>query len=109
MKPMTTPPSTSRIGRAAEASARARAAPARHEEREDDGSIEEGSVAYQGVVRELLDAERARVVALRNDGIIDDAVMQRVQRDLDLEAARLDQSAWRRRVSAPAGARGSSA
>jgi CPA1 family monovalent cation:H+ antiporter len=59
----------------------------------DDGAIEERSVAYQRVMRELLNAERATVVSLRNDGVIDDAVMQRVQRDLDLEAARLDQPA----------------
>jgi CPA1 family monovalent cation:H+ antiporter len=59
---------------------------------DDDGAIEERSVAYQRVMRELLDAERATVVALRNGGIIDDGVMQRVQRDLDLEAARLDQA-----------------
>ena len=56
-----------------------------------DGSIEERSVAYQRVMRELLVAERAALVALRNNGVIDDGVMQRVQRDLDLEAARLDQ------------------
>jgi monovalent cation/hydrogen antiporter len=59
---------------------------------EDDGTIEERSLAYQRVMRELLDAERATVVALRNGGLIDDSVMQRVQRDLDLEAARLDQA-----------------
>ena len=41
-------------------------------------------------MRELLDAERAVLIALRNDRVIDDNVMQRVQRDLDLEAARLD-------------------
>jgi CPA1 family monovalent cation:H+ antiporter len=58
---------------------------------DDDGAIEERSAAYQRVMHELLDAERAAVVALRNDGIIDDRVMQRVQRDLDLESARLDQ------------------
>ena len=58
---------------------------------EDDGAIEERSVAYQRVVRQLLDAERAELVDLRNQGVIDSAVMQRVQRDLDLEAARLDQ------------------
>jgi Na+/H+ antiporter len=57
----------------------------------DDGAIEEQSIAYQRVMRELLDAERAALVALRNSGYIDDAVMHRVQRDLDLEAARLDQ------------------
>jgi monovalent cation/hydrogen antiporter len=56
----------------------------------DDGVIEEQSLAYQRVMRELLDAERAALLALRNDRVIDDNVMQRVQRDLDLEAARLD-------------------
>jgi CPA1 family monovalent cation:H+ antiporter len=59
----------------------------------DDGSIEERSIAYQRVMRELLNAERATVVSLRNQGVIDDGVMQRVQRDLDLEEARLDQPA----------------
>jgi monovalent cation/hydrogen antiporter len=57
----------------------------------DDGAIEQQSVAYQRVMRELLDAERSELVSLRNQGVIDDNVMQRVQRDLDLEAARLDQ------------------
>src|SRR5438094_842725 len=57
----------------------------------DDGAIEQQSVAYQRVMRTLLDAERAELVSLRNQGLIDDNVMQRVQRDLDLEAARLDQ------------------
>ncbi|MGB2952993.1 MAG: Na+/H+ antiporter [Gaiellaceae bacterium] len=57
----------------------------------DDGAIEERSVAYQRVMRQLLDAEQAALLALRNDGVINDTVMQRVQRDLDLEAARLDQ------------------
>jgi Na+/H+ antiporter len=58
---------------------------------EDDGAIEERSIAYQRVMRELLDAERAALLSLRNNGVINDTVMQRVQRDLDLEAARLDQ------------------
>ena len=57
---------------------------------DDDGAIEEQSTAYQRVMRELLDAERAALIALRNDRIIDDNVMHRVQRDLDLETARLD-------------------
>jgi CPA1 family monovalent cation:H+ antiporter len=57
----------------------------------DDGAIEERSAAYQRVMRELLAAEHAALVALRNNGVIDDSVLQRVQRDLDLEAARLDQ------------------
>ena len=56
----------------------------------DDGAIEERSVAYQRVVRELIAAEQAELLTLRNNRVIDDNVMQRVQRDLDLEAARLD-------------------
>jgi CPA1 family monovalent cation:H+ antiporter len=58
---------------------------------DNDGAIEEQSAAYQRVMRQLLDAENAALLGLRNDGVINDAVMQRVQRDLDLEAARLDQ------------------
>jgi monovalent cation/hydrogen antiporter len=57
---------------------------------EDDGAIEEQSQAYQRVVRELLAAEQAALLNLRNERIVDDNVVQRVQRDLDLEAARLD-------------------
>ena len=57
---------------------------------EDDGAIEEQSRAYQRVMRELLAAEQAALLALRNERIVDDNVVQRVQRDLDLEAARLD-------------------
>jgi len=56
----------------------------------DDGAIEEQSQAYQRVVRELLAAEQAALLHLRNERIVDDNVVQRVQRDLDLEAARLD-------------------
>jgi len=57
---------------------------------EDDGAIEEQSQAYQRLLHELLNAERAAVVALRREGRINDDVMQRVTRDLDLEDARLD-------------------
>ena len=56
----------------------------------DDGGIEERSLAYQRVRRELLDAERNALHALRNEGKISDEVMQRVERDLDLEDSRLD-------------------
>jgi monovalent cation/hydrogen antiporter len=54
------------------------------------GEVEERSARYQRVRRELLDAERGAVVALRNSGLINDDVMNRVQRDIDLEASRLD-------------------
>ncbi|HEX7255666.1 MAG TPA: Na+/H+ antiporter [Gaiellaceae bacterium] len=57
---------------------------------ESDGAIEDRSVNYQRLRRELLDAELAAVRRLRREGLIDDEVMRRVQRDLDLEDARLD-------------------
>jgi monovalent cation/hydrogen antiporter len=56
----------------------------------DDGVIEERSLAYQRLRRELLDAERGAVLVLRNEGRISEDVMQRVTRDLDLEDSRLD-------------------
>jgi len=56
----------------------------------DDDGIEAQSQDYQRLRRELLDAERMAVVALRNEGKISEDVMQRVTRDLDLEDSRLD-------------------
>jgi CPA1 family monovalent cation:H+ antiporter len=56
----------------------------------DDGMIEERSVAFQRLRRELLDAERAAVIALRNEGEISEEVARAVARDLDLEESRLD-------------------
>jgi monovalent cation/hydrogen antiporter len=57
---------------------------------EDDGAIESQSQDYQRLRRELLDAERRAVVDLRRQGRINDDVMNLVQRDFDLEDARLD-------------------
>jgi Na+/H+ antiporter len=62
---------------------------ARFDER-DDGDLDERSAAYQRLRRELLNAERQAVVELRRAGRIDDAVMHRIDRDLDLEDARLE-------------------
>jgi monovalent cation/hydrogen antiporter len=56
----------------------------------DDGTIERRSQDYQRLRRELLNAERGAVVELRRQGRISDEIMNRVQRDLDLEDARLD-------------------
>jgi monovalent cation/hydrogen antiporter len=56
----------------------------------DDGAIEEQSQAYQRLRREVLNAERDAIVELRRLGRINDEAMNRVQRDLDLEDARLD-------------------
>jgi Na+/H+ antiporter len=55
-----------------------------------DGSVEERSLAYQRLRRELLDAERRAVEDLRRQRRIDDDVARRVVRDLDLEDARLE-------------------
>ncbi|HVC87628.1 MAG TPA: Na+/H+ antiporter [Gaiellaceae bacterium] len=56
----------------------------------DDAGTEERSQAFQRLRRELLDAERGAVLALRNEGVITEEVMHRVQRDIDLEDSRLD-------------------
>jgi Na+/H+ antiporter len=58
-----------------------------------DGKIEKRSLKYQRLRRELIDAERHAVVELRNTGEISDEVMRHVERDLDLEASRLDTQA----------------
>ena len=57
---------------------------------ETDGAIEDQSVSYQRLLRELLDAEREAVLDLQRSGRIDDQVLRRVVRDLDLEEARLN-------------------
>ncbi|MDX6503540.1 MAG: monovalent cation/hydrogen antiporter [Gaiellaceae bacterium] len=56
----------------------------------DDGAIEQRSLSYQRLLRELIDAERQSVFDLRRDGKISDETMRRVERDLDLEDTRLD-------------------
>jgi monovalent cation/hydrogen antiporter len=57
---------------------------------DDDGAIEQRSTDYQRLLRELIAAERVAVRALRRDRRISDDVMRRVERDLDLEEARLE-------------------
>ena len=42
--------------------------------------------------QEMLSAERAMVIRLRNQGTIGDEVMHRIERDLDLEEVRLASS-----------------
>src|SRR6266545_3838906 len=58
--------------------------------RDDDGAIEEQSLSYQRLRRELLEAERSAIVDLRRRGVINSDVERRLHRDLDLEDARLD-------------------
>ena len=56
---------------------------------EDDG-VEDRSLAYQRLVRELLEAQRQAIVRLRNQGVISNDVMHRIERELDLEDTRLE-------------------
>jgi CPA1 family monovalent cation:H+ antiporter len=56
----------------------------------DDGALEQQSLSYQRLRREALDAERSAVYDLRNRGMINDEVMNRVVRDFDLEDTRLE-------------------
>ncbi|HWI22243.1 MAG TPA: Na+/H+ antiporter [Baekduia sp.] len=57
---------------------------------EDDGAIEERSRGFQRLRREVLEAERGEIIRLRNSGVITDEIMRRLERDLDLEDARLE-------------------
>jgi Na+/H+ antiporter len=56
----------------------------------EDAGYQERSLAYQRLVRELLDAQRHAIVRLRNQGVISNDVMHRIERDLDLEDTRLE-------------------
>jgi CPA1 family monovalent cation:H+ antiporter len=56
----------------------------------EDVGYEERSLAFQRIVRELLEAQRGAIVRLRNEGAISNDVMHRVERDLDLEDSRLE-------------------
>jgi Na+/H+ antiporter len=53
-------------------------------------SLEDRSRAYQTMVREVIEAQRRAIVALRNAGEISNEVMHRLERELDLEDQRLE-------------------
>ncbi|PYO13920.1 MAG: Na+/H+ antiporter [Gemmatimonadetes bacterium] len=55
-----------------------------------DGGEETISAADRRLVQELLTVERRELIRLRDEGAISDAVMRRVQRDLDLEELLLE-------------------
>ena len=57
---------------------------------EVDDDLDERSHAYQRMVREVLDAQRRRVIELRNGGAISDDVLHVLERELDLEDQRLE-------------------
>ena len=56
----------------------------------DEDRIEEHSAVYHRLLRELLRAQRRYLIELRNEGVIGDEAMHRIERDLDLEESRLE-------------------
>jgi monovalent cation/hydrogen antiporter len=60
------------------------------EDGDDDGDLDERSHSYQRLVREVLDAQRRRVIELRDEGTISDDILHALERELDLEDQRLE-------------------
>lgn len=56
----------------------------------DDEDYEDRSTSFQRFQHEVLAAERRELLRLRNEGLINDEVLRRVERDLDLEETRLE-------------------
>ena len=61
----------------------------------DDGDgksamYEERSESFQRLTRELLEAQRSVLIAMRDDGAINDDVLRTLERELDLEDSRLE-------------------
>ena len=65
---------------------------ARFSEDGDEESVayEERSVSYQRLTRELIEAQRATVIRMRDGGEINDDVLRVIERELDLEDSRLE-------------------
>ena len=57
---------------------------------DDEDGIEDRSIAYQRLMRELYVVQRQALVELRNSGAISNDVMHRLERELDLEESRLE-------------------
>jgi monovalent cation/hydrogen antiporter len=57
---------------------------------EDEDGIVDRSLAYQRLTREVIEAQRAALLQLRNERVISSEVMRRIERDLDLEETRLE-------------------
>ena len=55
-----------------------------------DPAVDDEWFEHQEIFRAVIDAERAAVLALHDDGAITDDVLYRVQRDLDLAEVRME-------------------
>jgi CPA1 family monovalent cation:H+ antiporter len=62
---------------------------AQYQGTEDGVNQEQKASVYQRLKIELISAERHAIIELRNQGVINDEVMRKIQRDLDLEELRL--------------------
>jgi CPA1 family monovalent cation:H+ antiporter len=56
----------------------------------EDENLDERSHDYQRLVHEVIGAQRRRVIGLRDEGAISDEVLYALERELDLEEARLE-------------------
>jgi CPA1 family monovalent cation:H+ antiporter len=63
---------------------------ARAGDNDDGDDYERRSLKYQKIVRSVIAAQREAVVQLRNEGVISNDVMHRIERELDLEDERLE-------------------
>jgi hypothetical protein len=61
----------------------------RCEDDEDDRSGEIATPHYRRLQQEALNVERQTIIRLRNERVINDDALRRIQRDLDLAEARL--------------------
>ncbi len=62
---------------------------AQYQGSEDGVNQEQKATSYQRLKIELISSERHTIIELRNQGVIDDEVMRKIQHDLDLEELRL--------------------
>lgn len=62
----------------------------RFDDEADSDDFEQRAENYQRLLRELLDAQRAILIDLRDAGRINDEIMRRIERELDLEDSRLE-------------------
>jgi CPA1 family monovalent cation:H+ antiporter len=57
---------------------------------EDEDGLQDSSLRYQRMMHEIYAAQRAALIALRNDRQISSDVLRRVEREIDLEESRLE-------------------
>ena len=60
------------------------------DEAAEEEDLDRRSLDYQRLVREVLDAQRRRIIELRDEGAISDEVLFVLERELDLEDQRLE-------------------